>query len=1044
MEQPILSISILISGKYKNVKRCLESIQPILNQIPSELILTDTGCSSQVRKLIEQYTDNIIDFEWIHDFSAARNAGLQLAKGEWFMYLDDDEWFEDPSDIIQFLLSDEQKEYDVAMYYQRNYNDENMSRYLDYGVDRILRHVENLHFENRIHEAYTGISVRKVKQLKSFVHHMGYIFNNEEEKKEKYERNGKLLEQECREKPDDMRLWHQYAVNFWCIEEWEKSEEVCKKIIQKESDSAFWDMLHTDLLFSLSMQNKWDESIEYGSEFLTKTLYPYEQFGVRQFLVQAYFKVRKFDKVCELAQKVINTYRYYKRQPDEFQDNKLDGGVYFGEDNISRMLLYIVVSAMHEKNAEVAGLLEKNDIRQEMIALSQNQDLKSQLAGYILQFATGKEYEIFLEDYDVLKQILFNSGYYSYLEQCEENCPRIVEKQLDKIVLDALTFEPEFFEPETRDGFYIEQLMKNAWAAQLEVLHRVDAICQENGIRYFVDWGSLLGAVRHKGYIPWDDDIDIGMLRADYRRFCEIMEKYDDIKLCNEYTTPDWGEHAARITTQTEISIMRSDIKAHRGFPFPVGLDVFVVDYVPDDEALREEQKYAINQIAAANTAKKWLMAHDFSDDDYADVFMQYCYLIHWIEDNCGIKFSQEYPTNQELLVLIDEVAGMYGPADGKMVTQADCFVSRDDYFISAESYAEITMVPFENMMVPIPVGYDEILRVKYGNDYMIPMNTGAGHGYPYYNLFVRELFNLDEDAELEDAREYVKKMASDYYRNFINQTADQSVVLDDSYYEDSEEQGILVKEETKHIRAAELEILAEIQRICQKHNLTYYAYGETLLGAARHHGFAPGSEDICIAMKRDDYMRFLKLTQTELGAWFDCQDVYANGDHTDMRCYIISDGYMVSDDMYLQRFHGCPYKVAVCVAAIDGVPDNSNQEAMRVTYVHGLLDTARVMPEVAPYDEETLKIVDEWRQISDIVINTNMNLKREFTRCADVVAMACGNQESERVRIFAEMQEDIDRTYQRKWFDQAVEVPFDTITISVPSGYKEILQEIS
>ena len=1043
MEAPILSISILVSGKYENVKRCLDSIQPILEQVPSELILTDTGCSSQVRKLIEEYTDNIIDFEWIQDFSAARNAGLRLAKGEWFMYMDDDEWFEDPSEIIGFLLSDEQKDYDVALYYQRNYQDVNMSVYLDYGVDRIIRRTDKLHFENRVHEAYTGIEVRKSKQLGSFVHHVGYIFKDEEEKRKKYERNGNLLEQECREEPDDMRLWHQYAANFWCIEDWGKSEEICKEAIKRESDSPFWDMLHNDLLFGLSMQNKWEESIKYGKEFLAKTLYSYEHFGVRQFMVQAYFRLYSFNEVCQLAKKVINTYRYYKRQPEEFEDSELGGNVYFCEDNISRMLMYIMVSAIHERVSELAELLEKNDIRQEMLALSHNKDLKSQLAGYVLQYATGEEYETFLKPYSFLRQILANTGYYLYLEQCNE-AQAGEERQLENIVLDRLDFNLDFFEAETRDGFYIEPLMKNAWAAQLELLDYVGKVCQENGIRYFVDWGSLLGAVRHKGYVTWDDDIDIGMLREDYRRFCEVIYDYNDIKLCNEYSSPEWGEHAARITTQTEMTIQRSDIKAHRGFAFPVGLDVFVVDYVPDDENLRKEQKYTLNQIAAANITRKWLAEHEFSDDEYANHFMQYCYLIEWIEDNCGMKFSQKYPTNQELLILIDEVIGMYGPDDCNMVTQGDCYLSRENYLISAEAYAENIMVPFENIMVPIPVGYDEILRAKYGDEYMTPVNTGAGHGYPFYNAFVRELFDLDEDADLEDARDYVKKMASDYYRDFINQTADQSVELDDIYFKETEEAGILVTEETKRIRAAELEILEEIQRICKEHKLTYYAYGETLLGAVKNQGFVPGAEDICLALKREDYMILIKLMQTELGSWFDYQDVYANGEHADMRCYVMTDGYMVSEELYRERFHGCPHQVAVCLAAIDGIPNEPEVENMKKAYVKGLLDTAQYMPTRPPYDEATLQIVEEWRKISDIVINTNINLKREFTRCADVVAMACGGRDSEHVRIFAEIQDGIDRTYERAWFDKAVEMPFETMTINVPVGYEKMLQEIS
>ena len=78
-----------------------------------------------------------------------------------------------------------------------------------------------------------------------------------------------------------------------------------------------------------------------------------------------------------------------------------------------------------------------------------------------------------------------------------------------------LKFAEKFFEGETIDGFYIEPMMKKAWAAQLEVLAQFTEFCKEKGIHYFADFGTLLGAVRHKGFIPWDDDIDISMLRED-------------------------------------------------------------------------------------------------------------------------------------------------------------------------------------------------------------------------------------------------------------------------------------------------------------------------------------------------------------------------------------------------------------------------------------------------------------------------------------------------------------------------------------------------
>ena len=86
-------------------------------------------------------------------------------------------------------------------------------------------------------------------------------------------------------------------------------------------------------------------------------------------------------------------------------------------------------------------------------------------------------------------------------------------------------FTEEYFKGEEREGFYVEEMMKRAWAAQIEVLEIIDRFCKKYQMQYFADWGTLLGAVRHKGFIPWDDDIDIVMKRADYNRFMRIFNE---------------------------------------------------------------------------------------------------------------------------------------------------------------------------------------------------------------------------------------------------------------------------------------------------------------------------------------------------------------------------------------------------------------------------------------------------------------------------------------------------------------------------------------
>lgn len=87
----------------------------------------------------------------------------------------------------------------------------------------------------------------------------------------------------------------------------------------------------------------------------------------------------------------------------------------------------------------------------------------------------------------------------------------------------GLKFDNDFFNTEVREGFEISSMMKRAWAAQMEVFQVVSDICNRNGIRYFADFGTLLGAVRHKGMIPWDDDIDISLMRDEYNELIRIL-----------------------------------------------------------------------------------------------------------------------------------------------------------------------------------------------------------------------------------------------------------------------------------------------------------------------------------------------------------------------------------------------------------------------------------------------------------------------------------------------------------------------------------------
>ena len=88
-----------------------------------------------------------------------------------------------------------------------------------------------------------------------------------------------------------------------------------------------------------------------------------------------------------------------------------------------------------------------------------------------------------------------------------------------------MEFPKKFFEEEVRSGYLVTTQMKKVWACQLEILEKFKQVCDKHGLTFWLESGTLIGAVRHKGYIPWDDDIDVCMMREDYDKLVKIAQE---------------------------------------------------------------------------------------------------------------------------------------------------------------------------------------------------------------------------------------------------------------------------------------------------------------------------------------------------------------------------------------------------------------------------------------------------------------------------------------------------------------------------------------
>lgn len=974
MSKPKLTISILISRNYEGVKRCLDSIQPILKQVPSELILTDTGCGKEVRRLIEGYTDNIIDFEWIKDFSAARNVGLRAAKGEWFLYIDDDEWFDDVTELVRFFNSKESDKYNVATYIQRNYLDINGDRYGDHSVDRILRITPKLHFEHRIHEAYTGIEIGTKKKLNTFVHHYGYAYKDDEEKTEKSNRNRELLKLECEEHPDDMRMLHQLVIDYRGTKDYDEAIQTAFIGIKQRSNSQYWDALHTDILYCFYLMKDWDALIKNGEQFLKDKLFAYDEFGVRQYLICAYWSMKQYGKVCGIASNAISTYIDYKKNPRKYDANQLMRDDFWQEENICKMLLFILDSAIATKDSDVISKLLNHDIRNDLLKIASEETYETWAIQMLNATCQDEEQLELWNKFPISKDIDLG-----------------IVLNVPEIEFEKLKFKPEFFEAETRDGFFIEPLVKNAWAAQLETLSMFDKICEANNLTYSVDWGTLLGAIRHKGFVPWDDDLDVCMPREDLMKFYRIISYYPELECLNPYNTPDLGIHASRLNLSRDFTIDRDRLKDLHGFPFPVGIDIFNVDYVPRDKAKEDEQIALMEKVNYAANLTILIDEHDEKEKEYKEAYKRY---IKEIKEITNIEFSKEEPDLYELTILYDEIQSTYGEEEADYISELPNIMVGRDYYLPKDTYDNLIRVPFENLMVPVPKNYDEVLKTKYGDDYMTPQNVGGGHGYPFYNELLEDVMKSMGTEDFEGTKAHIEKISTEYYRAFLNRTTEPVLHFHDEDLDRSD----------NRIRAALLEVLEEIDRLCKSNGINYYFINETRDEIDNIKSLNSDSLDIHIGMKRIDYMRFQQILQEELGVWFDYRSIYSHKDHMDMRTYVITDAYGTNEGEYEKRFHGCNDIVGVDIAAIDFVNDDDSVEELKKNVVEKLLVSAPSMPTNPPYDDSIIEVVNQWEDLLHVGINTRGNLINEFLKAADNVAMSDNNESFRRMRISADM----------------------------------------
>ena len=301
-----------------------------------------------------------------------------------------------------------------------------------------------------------------------------------------------------------------------------------------------------------------------------------------------------------------------------------------------------------------------------------------------------------------------------------------------------INIKDAFLEEEERCDYNVEKKIKEVWAVELDLFAEFDRVCKKYNIPYFADGGTILGTIRHKGFIPWDDDIDLAMRRDDYDKLCNHADDFEfPYFLQTNYTDP--GSLIGHAQLRNSLTTGALEYETGRWINQGIFIDIFPIDNVPDDEKEFEIQKKRIinykkkairygrnvfitdNENKIKNAIKKALLKLGFGK--IARKLENHYYSKMEIE--CQ-KYNNTETRNCSLLSF---------QCDWKRLIREN------------QDYKSVVMMPFEFVELPIPVGYDKVLTNLYGDYNKIIMNSSAHGGIIFdtdipYEEYLKQKYN--------------------------------------------------------------------------------------------------------------------------------------------------------------------------------------------------------------------------------------------------------------------------------------------------------------